>query len=1119
MRNFKKGAVFFAIIAMAAWSVGLNALLPAIVKAEEICPALYSGDMVKVRGKPAIYMLNGENKVLYFPSGYVFKTWQAKYGGYKLISQDCYDALPVPSTYPGGVNFRPGVYVVKRASSDQWYVVEPNNTVAKITRSAAYGLYGSVINPIVIDDAHWPNYVNRGPDITTATAHPGMTVRVNGVIYYIDKDNIKRELTADGIKENIIQTKFIKNLTEKAIEGIEKGEEITSRQAELADKAQSGAIDVRVPTPIQAPNLSPAPKIEQTISPISDLIPTPAPEPAQAPQPAPAPTPASSPAPSSAANPAPMILNINKPAGPVRAVFIHHSTGENWLNDANGELGKALRDNNYYLSDTNYGWGPGSIGDKTDIGNWYDWFRGTNSANYLAALYSESGAHSTYSRLASAPAGENQVIIFKSCYPNSALKGNPNDAVPSIANNPLKGMNASSPYMTAANAKGIYIDILEYFKTRQDKLFIAVTAPPVGDATYSANARAFNEWLVNDWLKNYSYNNVFVFDFYNILTTNDGNNNTSDLNLTAGNHHRYWNGAIQHVINGDNDSNANISEYASSGGDDHPTRAGGLKATGEFLPLLNIAYNKWAAAAPAPRPEPVPTQTPAPTPIPEPTSVPTPIPTPIPEQAPVQTPAPESTPTPPASTPQAGISPDDTSVSAGPTYYVSPTGNNSNAGTREKPWATIAHGARRMQGGGTLIILGGRYNISKFGDCSAGDDGDAICPPSGTAASWTIIKGEDGNRPVIAGGGNLYAAFFLNGRSYVKIENIEITNNNGANFREGIDADYTLAEHIILKDLYVHHIDETGVKMRDVNDLKILNSKFLYCGAGAIGGSAALNGGWRNILIKNSELSYSGRYYQNKNDDPAAANDTIDKPYSRPDGFGIEPSAGPIEIAYSKVEYNRGDGIDSKAANTFIHHSIIRNNRGDGVKMWGDNSKLENSLVAGFSLEDNGTPSGFWSGITIDEVSTANARFEINNVTVYDSSSRNNYSMYVQFQQSTPVSVKMTNTIIANGGGAVYFGDAVTAVLENNLFYRPAGGAQVYANRREYTAAQMSQLGAGNISADPKLVSPSRADGADFHAQSASPAVNAGKNNGLSDDLSGAARPQGAGYDMGAYEK
>lgn len=283
--------------------------------------------------------------------------------------------------------------------------------------------------------------------------------------------------------------------------------------------------------------------------------------------------------------------NPNAPNNPVRLIFIHHSTGENWLADDNGGLGIALRNNNYYVSDTNYGWGPDAIGDRTDIGNWWEWFRGPNSATYLNALYNEGGQHCSYSRLSSAPSGANEIIMFKSCFPNSALQGDPNQSVPPINNNPLQGEGSESAYHTVANAKGIYIDILEYFRTRQDRLMIVITAPPLSDPTYANNARAFNEWLVNDWLKDYPYRNVAVFDFYNVLTTNGGNPNTNDLNQETGNHHRWWQNRIQHKIDGDDDGNPNILEYAS--GDDHPSQAGNLKATGEFATWLNVTYHLW----------------------------------------------------------------------------------------------------------------------------------------------------------------------------------------------------------------------------------------------------------------------------------------------------------------------------------------------------------------------------------------------------------------------------------------------------------------------------------------------------------------------------------------------
>ncbi|HPE70262.1 MAG TPA: hypothetical protein P5560_13240 [Thermotogota bacterium] len=282
---------------------------------------------------------------------------------------------------------------------------------------------------------------------------------------------------------------------------------------------------------------------------------------------------------------------VDPPTPVLKLVFIHHSCGENWLSDGNGDLGIALMNNNYFVSDTNYGWGTDGIGDTTDIGHWWTWFRGPKSNVYTAELFAESGQNSWYSRLDDDPGGENQVILFKSCYPNSDLKGNANAPVPAIGANPLRGQDCWSEAHTVANAKGIYLDLLNFFSQHTDKLFVAITAPPLQYSEFSANARAFNNWLVNDWLDGYPHDNVAVFDFYNVLTTNGGSANVNDLDRETGNHHRVWQGVVQHKTDGDNDANPNVLEYPT--GDDHPSRAGNLKATGEFVELLNLAVQVW----------------------------------------------------------------------------------------------------------------------------------------------------------------------------------------------------------------------------------------------------------------------------------------------------------------------------------------------------------------------------------------------------------------------------------------------------------------------------------------------------------------------------------------------
>ena len=282
-------------------------------------------------------------------------------------------------------------------------------------------------------------------------------------------------------------------------------------------------------------------------------------------------------------------VDNSPPSSVVKLIFIHHSTGGNWLADSNteqpyGALGTALMNNNYYVSATNYGWGPESIGDLTDIPDWPSWFTGTNSSTVLSSLYTEYnqnvGDFGSWARLAVDPGGQNEIIMFKSCFPNSDLFGNTTDAAGTTPNDQF----------TVSNAKAVYNNLLTYFQTRTDKLFIVITAPPQNENEYSAdsqtpaersaNARAFNNWLVNDWLDGYAYTNVAVFDYFNVLTGTD-------------NHHRWYNNAVEHVTN----TNYNYSAYPSDEWDSHPSTTGHQKATTEFVDLLNYYYNRWKASS------------------------------------------------------------------------------------------------------------------------------------------------------------------------------------------------------------------------------------------------------------------------------------------------------------------------------------------------------------------------------------------------------------------------------------------------------------------------------------------------------------------------------------------
>ena len=72
---------------------------------------------------------------------------------------------------------------------------------------------------------------------------------------------------------------------------------------------------------------------------------------------------------------------------------------------------------------------------------------------------------------------------------------------------------------------------------------------------------------VNGWLADYPHSSVAVFDFCSVLTSNGGNANASDVGWATGNHHRWWQGAEQHVQT----VASNFAAYYSDGSDSHPT--------------------------------------------------------------------------------------------------------------------------------------------------------------------------------------------------------------------------------------------------------------------------------------------------------------------------------------------------------------------------------------------------------------------------------------------------------------------------------------------------------------------------------------------------------------------
>lgn len=100
------------------------------------------------------------------------------------------------------------------------------------------------------------------------------------------------------------------------------------------------------------------------------------------------------------------------------------------------------------------------------------------------------------------------------------------------------------------------------------------------------------------------------------------------------------------------------------------------------------------------------------------------------------------------------------------TYYVSPSGNDSNTGTSEgTAWRTLQHAGDVARAGDTVNILPGSYSNS----------GAPVLRPanSGTATAPIVFRGQ-GTRPILIGTNAAPEIIDLSNRDYITIENLEL---------------------------------------------------------------------------------------------------------------------------------------------------------------------------------------------------------------------------------------------------------------------------------------------------------------------------------------------------------
>ena len=458
-----------------------------------------------------------------------------------------------------------------------------------------------------------------------------------------------------------------------------------------------------------------------------------------------------------------------------------------------------------------------------------------------------------------------------------------------------------------------------------------------------------------------------------------------------------------------------------------------------------------------------PTATGSSTPLPSPTST-LPIPTATGSSIPSVSPTPTI-----SLTPSVSPTPGTTT-----NYYVDVIqGSDSNPGSQSQPWKTLQKAADTVSSGATVNVQPGTYaqvNINKSMTilCTNSVITQVVINADNVTVKNCIAANSSDHGYIVSGYNNV-----INGGSVHD-------NAWGGILISGTVANPNMAKNTLIENVTITHNGQNCIEDRGVNS-----------------------------IIRNNDCSNSIQYWPGLSSYP----DWLDADcYRFFNSGGLWQGNKCHDINFDAV-YNINPHIDcfqtfNDSSSHIAGHDVVFDGNlcnfsmeeqgGGATKGWqveqgAYNLKMQNNVVHAVII----------ALISSGSATTHDISF-LNNTFVGDPTYGDAVGIYLTGITNSTIK----NNIFAyqqNGIGSIW-PDAVsktTLSVGNNCVY--------IAGRNPWRAADPGDVWGLN----PLFVNESTHD---YHLQSASPCINKGMNSGVSKDFDGKTRPQGSGYDMGAYE-
>lgn len=422
-------------------------------------------------------------------------------------------------------------------------------------------------------------------------------------------------------------------------------------------------------------------------------------------------------------------------------------------------------------------------------------------------------------------------------------------------------------------------------------------------------------------------------------------------------------------------------------------------------------------------------------------------------------------------------------------YYVATTGNDSANGSSATPWRTLQKAGNTVAAGDTVIVRAGTY--VGFSTTRSGTANNRI---TYQAEPGVLINGKPTNQSAFNGYLN------LEGASYVTIEGFTVNagapNAPGSNYGSG----------------------RAGIRSVENTNVIIRNNRIDYSSWWGI-----LTGNSVNLLIENNYITNTqiqhGIYVANSADNPT--------------------------LKYNRIEGSRGAGIQINADKDLPGDGIISNARVEGNVLLnncsGESSSLNLNGVESSVIVNNLIASQFRNGIAMyqDNQTAGTKNNLVANNTIIGSAY---YGISISGASSG--NRLFNNILISQGWNSNYRGGlgvepAAQAGLESdyNILIGRVNGDPSNTESPAYTFTQWKNMGfdAHSIHLEDSYGSQAAAlqalfvtapsvplyvpQSGDYHLLTTGMAKDRGT--GVAEamiDLDGNARPQGAAFDIGAFE-